>query len=454
MFVDLRSVRNDLTRLGGACVLALSAGGSAVIAQGAQGPPLRPLGPVVASSPTRFLGVGEVRALSDGRVLVNDSRARMVLMLDSTLRGTAKVVLDSAAGSSNSYSVRYPGLLLAGLGDTSLFVDPRAGAILTIRPDGALGTATALPPVPKDLAGNEGANAASWLAQAGGKPAVSTTLGLVYRHPLYARGAPKVRIPNPNDTTVFVVDDSATILAMHPATRSIDTLAGFATGLVKRYAFLPGLRQTPANITQLPRLLTTGDSWAVMADGSIGILHGREYRMSWIDAGGTRTESRPILYPWKRLSDADKQRIVDSANAEAQQKYDVEMAEGRTDSAAGRPYGPFRGMPASPFRPPRAVTANPLPHYDVNDMPDYVSPFVPGTRAFMADADNRVWIRVTRGGDRSTAETYDVVDRQGVLIDRVRLPEARQLIGFGPHEAVYLLGEDGGKQLLERARFK
>jgi hypothetical protein len=254
---------------------------------------------------------------------------------------------------------------------------------------------------------------------------------------------------------VFVVEDSATILAMNPATRVIDTVAGFALGTVRRYAFPPSPTYRPANTTQLPRLLTTGDSWAVMADGSIGILHGREYRMSWIDAGGTRTESRPISYPWKRLSDADKQRIVDSANAEAQKTYDAEMAEGRADSAAGRPYGPFRNSaPMLGFPRGGPVTVDPLPHYDVNDMPDYVSPFVPGTRTFMADADNRVWIRVTRVGDGSTAETYDVVDRQGVLIDRVRIPEARQLIGFGPNGGVYLLGTDGGKQLLERARFK
>ncbi len=47
---------------------------------------------------------------------------------------------------------------------------------------------------------------------------------------------------------------------------------------------------------------------------------------------------------------------------------------------------------------------------------------------------------------------YDVVDRNGVLVERVQLPAGRTLVGFGPGGVVYLAQREGRGMVLERAR--
>ncbi|MDQ6612582.1 MAG: hypothetical protein M3Y64_09115, partial [Gemmatimonadota bacterium] len=50
---------------------------------------------------------------------------------------------------------------------------------------------------------------------------------------------------------------------------------------------------------------------------------------------------------------------------------------------------------------------------------------------------------------------YDVVSKNGEIIERVRLPKGRQLLGFGPNSAVYLARvEKSGATFIERARLQ
>ena len=90
-------------------------------------------------------------------------------------------------------------------------------------------------------------------------------------------------------------------------------------------------------------------------------------------------------------------------------------------------------------------------------LPDYAPPFpaglAQGDLAVSADAEDDVWIRIglpsTRGGDR----VYDVVNRQGVLVDRVQLPGATSIVGFGPG-VVYLVAREGSGMQVARARIR
>src|SRR5918998_1123974 len=109
-----------LTNLISATTLIL---GSSAAAQSP--PPIRQLGPVVAKSNESFASsVVGLRALSDGRVLVNDVSKRRVLLFDSTLTSFT-VVADSTAATGNAYSGRFAGLI-AYRGDSTLFVDPQS----------------------------------------------------------------------------------------------------------------------------------------------------------------------------------------------------------------------------------------------------------------------------------------------------------------------------------------
>src|SRR5947208_2989566 len=65
-------------------------------------PRARVLGHPVLTSPPVFVGVSQVRQLSDGRVLVNDRGRRQVILLDANL-GNPRIVIDSVAGRDRSY---------------------------------------------------------------------------------------------------------------------------------------------------------------------------------------------------------------------------------------------------------------------------------------------------------------------------------------------------------------
>jgi hypothetical protein len=45
---------------------------------------------------------------------------------------------------------------------------------------------------------------------------------------------------------------------------------------------------------------------------------------------------------------------------------------------------------------------------------------------------------------------YDVIDRTGMLIDRVQVPPGRQIVGFGKGGVVYMVARDTGGAWLER----
>jgi hypothetical protein len=49
---------------------------------------------------------------------------------------------------------------------------------------------------------------------------------------------------------------------------------------------------------------------------------------------------------------------------------------------------------------------------------------------------------------------YDVVNRRGELIDRVKLPPFRVIAGFGPGGIVYMGVRDGTGTRLERAQVR
>ena len=69
-------------------------------------------------------------------------------------------------------------------------------------------------------------------------------------------------------------------------------------------------------------------------------------------------------------------------------------------------------------------------------LPDYKPPF--SANAMRADADGNLWIRVNQMKPVPGTYHYDIVNRQGELIDRLQIPTARAIVGFGPGNIVYL----------------
>src|SRR5207244_2396230 len=59
--------------------------------------------------------------------------------------------------------------------------------------------------------------------------------------------------------------------------------------------------------------LRSPDEWAVLSDGTVGIVRGHDYHVDWILPDGTHGSTPKLPFDWKRLSDADKQKLIDSA---------------------------------------------------------------------------------------------------------------------------------------------
>ncbi len=64
-----------------------------------------------------------------------------------------------------------------------------------------------------------------------------------------------------------------------------------------------------------------------------------------------------------------------------------------------------------------------------SDLPDYYPPFTIGTAR--ADADGNVWVRANPTAGGAVGIVYDVIGRNGGLVDRVQLPAGNTLVGFG-----------------------
>jgi sugar lactone lactonase YvrE len=84
------------------------------------------------------------------------------------------------------------------------------------------------------------------------------------------------------------------------------------------------------------------------------------------------------------------------------------------------------------------------------ELPDYRPAFGPG--ATRVDADGNLWIRTSQNVD--ARPVYNVVNREGALVDRVQLPKNRVLAGFGAGGTVYLAVRDGTTAHLEAARVR
>ena len=74
------------------------------------------------------------------------------------------------------------------------------------------------------------------------------------------------------------------------------------------------------------------------------------------------------------------------------------------------------------------------------DLPDYKPPFSSGS--VRADADGNVWIRTNPTKPIPGGPVWDVVSRDGGLIDRLQLPQGYTIVGFGKGKVVYLSMRD------------
>jgi hypothetical protein len=369
--------------------------------------------------------------LPGGRVLVNDVKSRRLVILDSTL-ATVAVVLDSVSSTGNPYG-RGAGSLIPYRGDSSLFVVPSDLSMLNLGRDGQVTRVLAVPK-PKDVSGLMGG--------ANGQPGFDASGRLVYRGPA-ARGM-IISVTAGSSSAA----DSAPIVRLELATRRLDTAGWVHVPRLQLTSIdSAGNRGSVSVINPLPVV----DDWTVLRNGSIAILHGLGYYVDWVHPDGGRTSSHPLPFEWRRLSDDDKVKFLDSTRAALERMRTEATAR---DSVTG-PMAPFAYLNASGVRTMTVYRYGaatrfvpPLIFVAPADLPDYAPPFASG--ALRGDAESNLWVKTTLG--ITGGPIYDVINPGGLLFDRVYVPPGRVIVGFGEGGVVYMVVQEGAGVRLERAR--
>lgn len=285
--------------------LALAAGARLAAAQeaaprpGPAGPPVRRIATAQALSTEELGAVNSVLELADGRVLVNDGTRRRLLLMDTTLK-TVQVVLDSLAEVANTYGTR-PGTLIPYRGDSVLFVDPVSYAVLVLDPAARIARVRSIWRVQDTyLFTNPGAYY--------GWPSVDAKGRIIYRVP--AQPAPPKVAPPPGVPYFPPDPDSAFIAGIDLDTRKLDTL-----GVIHIPKNIYQIKQTAEgffSITSTVNPLPSTDDWAVLPNGTIAFVRGRDYRIEYLHPDGSLSSSQKLPYDWQRLGEEDKQKVVDS----------------------------------------------------------------------------------------------------------------------------------------------
>ncbi len=379
-------------------------------------PPIRPIGPVVRVSAHGLLrSAATARQFPDGRVIVGDLVDKRVVILDATLQHRTTVGDTTATGSAATF--------LAGVipyrGDSTVLVDREAVALVLVDSHGTVARVTAMLR-PNDIGQLYGGPY--------GTPAFDPLSRLIYRASAWLPFDPQ---RGPSEA------DSAAIVRLNLQTRAVDTIA--------RYRIVPArLRQTRGpngefRVVSLCDPMPTSDDWGVLSDGTVAVVRGRDYHVELHSIDGQVRVGPKVPYAWRRLTEADKIAFRDSVIASMTAKYEALEAQ---DSLQRRRLG------LDVRRGPRFECS------PASEMPDYRPPFgdneIRGS-IVRVDREDNLWIRtntVSNGGP-----VYDVVNREGRLVDRVRLPFGRSIAGFGD-KTVLMAVIDGESVLIEVARMK
>jgi len=427
--------------------------------------PVRPLGRIVAVSHEMLTSIGGVRPLNDGRVLANDKVGHRVVLFDSSL-ASFTTVADTTTSTAKAYG-SLPGGLFPYTGDSSIFADPASLSLLIIDPAGKIVRTVSAPIGP-----------GGGLGYLVGPQFNATTDGrgdVVYRFNWAARNPQsqlsKLPVNQPGGPPVTIVyADSAVILRANFATKKRDTVATINSG--GQRAVLTPAGSNSWSVSVFQNALPLSDDWTVTPDGMLAIVRVFDYHIDWVAPDGTRSSTPKIAHDWERYTDSAKAAIIDSSTrADSIRAISTYAAIVKQAKDAGQPVpsaaqaglgGPGSVMGTQSLPSDNGTTVNFTVtnggYGDPSSLPDSRPPFVTtndstGTSAVKADADGNIWIRVFQPKPLPGGPVFDVVNRQGVLIDRVQIPGATTIVGFAPG-FVYLTSREGAGYHLARARIR
>jgi len=397
--------------------------------------PARLIAAPEAKSAATLVSPVAVRELPDGRTLVNDTRRRQLLLFDRGLTAMT-IVADSAGGRANSYGAG-PGGIIPFLGDSTLLVDPAGLSMFVVDPSGKIARVASVP--------------RSQDAAALGNNTTSSS-GLDAKGRLVYRGISRVKQVVNGGLTIAEFPDSVDVERVDLGTRKVDTVGFYK---IPKTNMIITQTEHGVSIGAEINPVQTVDDWAVLADGSIAIVRGLDYHVDIVNPDGSLRTAPKIPFEWRPLTDDEKAVVLDSAkrsvdrmiaNGDAAQM--MSMHGGGSAPAGG--HGGGGGVTFGSGAGSRNAAPT-IKMVDPSALPDYWPPFSQG--AAKADADGNLWLRTSaRSANVVGGAIYDVIDRNGVLVDRLQIPPGRQIIGFGKNGVVYMSVRDGATAWLERTR--
>jgi hypothetical protein len=436
--------------------------GASAVAVAQKAPAVRPLGALERSSIEPLASAATALPMPGGRVLVNDLTGRRLLLFDSTL-ARATVVADTTSATAQGYGTG-ASTLIRYRGDTALLVNPNSLSMFVIGPTGTVARVMAIPRPSEaqalyGLNGMPGFDARGRLVyfnSLGGLPGV-LMLGpgmqlSADNEPVALQQAVAAGFVGPSNLNI----DTAVLIRVDLVSRAVDTVASIKIPKAKR-VLKADAQHLLTSIETTPDPLPLVDDWAMLPDGSMAVVRGRDYHVDVMDTNGRWTSLPKMPFDWQRVSDERKQTLIDSAVTDWQATFD-RVAKGRlggVGGGGGGTGGRGGGGGAPPSGPRRSIETAPniAVRPALGDLPEYMPPFEwSNVYAVRADADGNLWIRTTT--ILSGQPVYDIVNRRGVLVDRVQLPSFRTIAGFGPGVVYMAMKDAAGAVHLERARIR
>ena len=173
--------------------------------------------------------------------------------------------------------------------------------------------------------------------------------------------------------------DSLPFVRANADTRRLDTIAAVAVATAMRVGLKVENGRAVTTIMTSP--LSNVDDWVVLSDGTVIVVRGHDYHVEWIAPNGEIGAGGKLPFDWKRLSDEDKQQLVDSAKAERSKRAAELKAQFGDRLTSSPPAFTTPGSPPGSFSvlrtPPGAVVSSyALVEEDppLSEIPDYWPP--------------------------------------------------------------------------------
>lgn len=348
-----------------------------------QGIPTRTVGKVIAEHPEPFSGVLEVRELSGGGLILLDAKENLLQHISANLQ-TARPISREGSGPTEYRQVVK---LIPHRGDTTyaydimnarfLAIDPRGVAVTTVSVRDA---SRGLPVGPMSVRGYD------------------QSRRLYYQGLNFTMGA---------NGPAFL--DSAPLLRIDASRNKIDTLTWLRIPMPS-VKMSGDVEQGGGAVRLAMNAYPIADEWAIMPDGRVVVVRGREYRIDWYAPAGARSAGPAIPYAPVRVTEADKEQI-----RRANKRMQEQVSKAAAEAAGNVPGGSRAKMPSMTVDAPTT-------------WPQHKPAFAQG--ALRVRSNGELWVaRLRAAGEEG--QLFDVLSTAGTLSHRVQLPPKSRLVGLG-----------------------